>query len=119
MSEEDKEKSSSGSHVRKTKLGKVMGWLVEDPYCPVCDELGYKEELHEVTGLEDIARNPQSDKGAPRVVDCTGGCRYSLEPFYNKRADGSFCYMLISSERSPGMIVNHYWFKPDFIKPPL
>ena len=119
MSDDKTVNAEHRGKIKVTSLGKSMGVLVEDPGCPVCDELGFTEQLYEVTGLELVAKNPQVAKGAARVVDCTGGCRYGLEPYYNPRADGSFCYMLLKSERNPAAIVNHYWFKPEFIKPPV
>ncbi|MCK4721207.1 hypothetical protein KAU08_11125 [bacterium] len=103
----------------KTSLGRGLGYAPEEPYCPVCLELGFREKLHNVEGLPVIAPNPQAIKGAPRVVDCVAGCRYSLEPYYNPRSDGTFCYILIKSERNINAIVNHYWFHPDWIYPPL
>jgi len=119
MSEDKSESTPKAAPDKKIKLGKSMGFVITEPFCPICDELGHKEELHEVVGLEEVSVNPQAAKGAARVVDCTGGCRYGLEPYYNPRSDSSFCYMLLRSERNPGAIVNHYWFKPEFIKPPL
>ena len=116
MTNDIPETTETKGTIKKTKLGKSMGWLVEEPFCPVCDELGFREELHEVTGLEEVAKNPQAAKGAPRVIDCIGGCRFGLEPYYNPKSDGSFCYMLLNSKRAPELIVNHYWYKPDFIK---
>lgn len=89
-----------------------------DNFCPVCKPLGYEESLFAVEGLIQIAPNPQAEKGAPRVVDCTGGCRFSLEPYFNPKSNGCFSYMLIRSERKPDAIVNHYWFHPSCIAPP-
>ncbi len=109
----------AGSKKKTKSLGKGMGVIVEEPYCPICAELGFREELHEVEGLVEVAANPQVKKGAPRVFDCAAGCRYGLEPYYNRRSDGSFCYMVLRSERNPDSVVNHYWFKPEFIKPPV
>jgi hypothetical protein len=84
--------------------------------CPVCQELGKQETLKEVTGLIDIAPNPQAAKGIPRVVDCTAGCRFDLEPYFNPKSNGTYCYMLIRSERNPEAVVNHYWFHPSCIQ---
>ena len=89
--------------------------LPDEKCCPVCLELGFREGMHEVKGLVEIAMNPQVDKGAPRVVDCTAGCRFTLEPYFNPKSDGRFCYMVIRSERNPDSVVNHYWFKPEWI----
>jgi hypothetical protein len=116
MSEDKKDEAKNQDQKGKKKLGKVLGFAVDEPFCPVCADLDHKETLHAVKDLEQIARNPQVDKGAPRVVDCSGGCRFGLEPFYNPRSDGTFCYMLLRSERNPEARVNHYWFKPEWIK---
>lgn len=107
------------SPAKGEKLGKGMGIVVTEPFCHVCSEQGHKEKLYRVEGLPEVAANPQAAKGAPRVVDCTGGCRYGLEPYFNPRSDGSFCYMLLRSSRNPEALVNHYWFKPEWIGPPL
>ncbi len=103
---------------KKRRVGRGLGEVPEEPYCPVCLELGFKEELFEVTGLVVVAPNPQAEKGAPRVIDCTGGCRFSLEPYFNPMSDGRFCYMVLDSKRNPGAVVNHYWFKAEWIGPP-
>jgi hypothetical protein len=87
--------------------------------CPVCLALGFRESLHRVEGLVEVSRNPQAEKGAPRVADCTGGCRYTLEPYFNPKRDGTFCYMVVRSERNPEAVVNHYWFRPDWIAPAI
>jgi len=88
-------------------------------HCPICHALGFEETLHRVEGLVEVAKNPQVEKGAPRVVDCSGGCRFSLEPHFNPKSNGTFSYMTISSERNPDAVVNHYWFHPDWIKDPV
>ncbi len=119
MNEDKKEESKKPKTKARKALGKVLGFAVDEPFCPICADLGFKETLHVVEGLEQISRNPQADKGAPRVVDCTAKCRFDLEPYYNPKSDGTFCYMLIRSERNPGAIVNHYWFKPEWIKEPI
>jgi len=77
--------------------------------------LGHRETLREVTGLIEISPNPQAEKGVPRVVDCTGGCRFDLEPYFSPKSNGTYCYMLIRSERNPDAVVNHYWFLPSCI----
>lgn len=100
----------------RESLGRGMGTTADQPLCPVCLELGFREKLHEVAGLPVVAPNPQVAKGAPRVVDCGGGCRYSLEPYFNPRSDGTFCYILVRSERNQSAIVNHFWFHPDWIE---
>lgn len=109
MTEEEKKKD-------KSSLGRGMGYAPEESVCPVCLELGHREKLHEAKGLPVIAPNPQEAKGAPRVVDCEAGCRFSLEPYFNPRSDGTFCYICIKSERNSKAIVNHYWFHPDWIE---
>lgn len=91
----------------------------DEQLCPVCLAMNFRETLHRVEGLVIIAKNPQAEKGAPRVVDCTGGCRFDLEPFFNPKSNGTFSYMLIRSERNPDAVVNHYWFHPDWIGDPL
>jgi hypothetical protein len=103
----------------KGSMGKGMGVAPDEPFCPVCLEKGFKEKLNRVIGLIEIAPNPQVEKGAPRVVDCTGGCRYGLEPYFNPRSDGRFCYMVIRSERDPESVVNHYWFDLGWIGPAI
>jgi hypothetical protein len=85
-------------------------------YCPVCQEKGKQETLKEVAGLIDIAPNPQAEKGIPRVVDCSAGCRFDLEPYFNPKSNGTYCYMLIRSERNPEAVVNHYWFHPTCVE---
>jgi len=87
-----------------------------DDLCPVCKELGYNETLYEVKGLIEIAPNPNAQRGIPRVVDCTGGCRFSLEPYFGPKSNGSYAYMLIRSVRNPDAVVNHFWFHPSCIK---
>jgi len=119
MTEEKTDELKKSEKAPGKSRGKVLGQNVDGPFCPICAELGFQETLHVVEGLEQISRNPQVDKGAPRVVDCTGKCRFSVEPYYNPRSDGTFCYMLLRSERNPGAIVNHYWFKPEWIQDPL
>jgi hypothetical protein len=86
-----------------------------DCHCPVCKALGHDETLKEVAGLVEISPNPQAMKGVPRVVDCTGGCRFDLEPYFSPKSNGTFSYMLIRSERNPDAVVNHYWFHPSCI----
>ena len=93
--------------------------LADEKCCPVCLKLAFRESLHRVEGLIEISRNPQVEKGAPRVCDCSAGCRYTLEPYFNPKSDGTFCYMVIRSERNPDSVVDHYWFKPEWIGPPL
>ncbi|MFH1675508.1 MAG: hypothetical protein ABIC40_00685 [bacterium] len=93
--------------------------LTDEQCCPICLEKGFREALHKVEGLIEIAHNPQAEKGAPRVVDCTGGCRYGLEPYFNPKSNGTFCFMLMRSERNPDAVVNHYWFHPTWIGSPL
>lgn len=115
MSEERTKKPEDVKSTQKKSPGKGIGYTVEGPYCPVCKDLGFEEKMHAVTGIPVVAKNPQEEKGAPRVVDCDGGCRYSLEPYFNPKSDGTFCYMLIRSERDSGKRVNHYWFKPEWI----
>jgi|WetSurMetagenome_2_1015567.scaffolds.fasta_scaffold1530521_1 hypothetical protein len=109
MAEDEKKKD-------KESLGRGMGFTSDEPVCPVCFELGFKEKLHEVKGLPVVAPNPQVSKGAPRVVDCSAGCRFSLEPYFNPKSDGSFCYILVKSKRNETAIVNHYWFHPEWIE---
>jgi hypothetical protein len=89
-----------------------------DQFCPVCKALGKQETLHEVTGLIEISPNPQAGKGIPRVIDCTAGCRFDLEPYFSPKANGTYCYMLIRSERNPEAVVNHFWFLPSCIGKP-
>ncbi len=92
--------------------------LPDERCCPVCLELGSRESMHRVEGLIEISSNPQEAKGAPRVFDCTANCRFTLEPYFNPKSDGRFCYMVIRSERNPDSVVDHYWFKPDWIGEP-
>jgi hypothetical protein len=87
-----------------------------DCHCPVCKALGHEETLKEVSGLLEISPNPQAMKGVPRVVDCSAGCRFDLEPYFSPKSNGTFSYMLIRSERNPNAVVNHYWFHPSCIK---
>jgi hypothetical protein len=119
MSNDNAAKTDEAESKKKKKVGRGLGEVPDEPWCPVCLETGHKEELHRVEGLVRIARNPQADKGAPRVIDCTGGCRYTLEPYYNPKSDGRFCYMVVRSERNPDAVVNHYWFKLEWIGPPI
>ena len=90
MTDQKTEPAPFKGKLKKSRLGKSMGILVEEPGCPVCDELGFSENMLEITGLEEVANNPQAKKGAPRVVDCSAGCRYGLEPYYNPKSNGSF-----------------------------
>jgi hypothetical protein len=115
MADKSNDKVSKSTATNK-KLGRGLGVAPDEPVCPVCLDLGFREKLHEVVGLEEVSKNPQVEKGAPRVVDCSAGCRYSLEPFYNPTSDGRFCYMLVRSERDPEAVVNHYWFPPEWIE---
>jgi hypothetical protein len=85
-------------------------------FCPICKALGKNETLKEITGLEEVSRNPQAEKGIPRVVDCTAGCRYGLEPYFSPKGNGTYSYMLLRSERNPEAVVNHYWFDPACIE---
>ena len=89
-----------------------------DSYCPVCKALGKQETLLEVGELVEISPNPQAGKGIPRVVDCTAGCRFDLEPYFSPKTNGTYCYMLIRSERNPDAVVNHFWFHPSCIGKP-
>ena len=119
MSDDKPGDIAQGSSQTTKRAGRGLGVVPSEPYCPVCLELGFNEKLHAVEGLVEICRNPQAEKGIPRVMDCDGGCRYTLEPFFNPMSDGRFCYMVIRSERNPEAVVNHYWFKPEWIGPPL
>ena len=119
MTDEKNAKSGESPASDKKSVGRGLGEVPDEPWCPICLAEGFREKLHRVEGLPVIARNPQADKGAPRVVDCTGGCRFTLEPYYNPMSDGRFCYMVVRSERNPNAVVNHYWFKLDWIGPPV
>jgi len=118
MSDDSTQKTDETKAPKKRKTGRGLGEVPEEPWCPVCLALGHKEKLYEVTGIVEVARNPQAEKGAPRVIDCTGGCRYTLEPYFNPKSDKRFCYMVVRSERDPDAVVNHYWLKLDWIGPP-
>jgi hypothetical protein len=119
MTDKKPDETAASSSPAPGKPGRGLGYVPEEPVCPVCLDLGFREELHEVRGLEMVSRNPQVEKGAPRVIDCTGGCRFSLEPYFNPMSDGRFCYMVIRSERNPESVVNHYWLKTEWIGPPV
>ena len=86
----------------------------EDPdpdgrWCPACIKIGKQVKLKPVEGIVQLAENPAQLDGAPRVIECEQGCRFTLEPYWGRKKKVQFCYICILSETNPAATCNHHF----------
>ncbi|HEX9745682.1 MAG TPA: hypothetical protein VGB30_09665 [bacterium] len=101
----------------KTEAKKETKQTIEESnkFCPACYAVGEKVNLKIVEGIQQLAENPAQLAGAPRVIECDKGCRYTLEPYWGRKKKVLFCYMCILSETNPAATCNHHFVDPGSI----
>lgn len=85
-------------------------------FCPACHGVGKKVKLRFVETKLQMAENPAQLEGAPRLVECPNGCRFTLEPYFKKKKKVLFCYVCILSDTNPGATCNHHWIHPGYVE---